>query len=77
MIEPCERPGFPGEAFDPRRIAREFRRQDLQRDNTVEVGLTGFIDAPHAAGPERREDFQLRKRPAQGVEIQRRREGIR
>ena len=33
------------------------RGQDLDGDDAVEAGITGAIHLPHAAGPERRDDF--------------------
>jgi hypothetical protein len=38
-------------------VVREVARQDLQRDDAVEAGVSGSIDLAHAARAEGFEDF--------------------
>ena len=43
------------------RIVRALRREQLQRDETVQRFLPRLVDHAHAAAPEAFEDFELRK----------------
>ena len=44
------------ELREPRRIVRERRRQELQRDRLAEPQVVGAIDLAHAAAPEQADD---------------------
>jgi hypothetical protein len=50
MREPRDRPRLVRKSSAAARVGRRVRRQDLQRDVTVEPGVAGPIDFAHAAG---------------------------
>ena len=61
MIQTREQLGLAVEALDEGGIAREVVRQNLQRDETVELRLAGFVNRSHPASPEEFDDFQVGK----------------
>ena len=61
MIEPRHSSGFAGKAFREQIIASEFTGQDLECDYSIELFLSSFEDAAHAAGPEQFQNLQVRE----------------
>ena len=61
MVQRRERPGFLLEAGGELRIARTFRREQLECDEAVQRLLSRLIDHPHATASKTFKDFQLRK----------------
>ena len=63
VAQPRQRLGFAQEALGELRVGALLRREDLQRDEPVQLRLARLIDHAHAAAPEAFQDFQLRKVP--------------
>ena len=61
MTELGERPRFAQEALGEGRILTSFRRQDLERDDAVQLALTGLVYRPHPSLAEQLQDLQLGK----------------
>jgi hypothetical protein len=59
MIEPGQGPGFAHEPLGERRIAGDRGRQDLDRDQAIELGLPGLVDGPHATLAEQGQHLEL------------------
>ena len=57
MIERCEQSGFAFEARHAIGVRGERRRQDLQRDVALQLGVARAIHLAHPAGPEGAEDL--------------------
>jgi hypothetical protein len=57
MIQRGEDLGFALKTGHAVRVMREFGREDLQRDITIELGVPRAVDLPHAAGAKRGEDL--------------------
>ena len=57
MIERARRPGLAHEALQPVGISGEGRRQDFDRDVTIEARVPGPVDLAHAPLAERRDDL--------------------
>jgi hypothetical protein len=66
MIERGQRLRFALEAGEAIAIIREGVRQDLQRDVTMQLRVTGAIDLAHPTRTDRREDFVDAKSGADG-----------
>jgi hypothetical protein len=47
MVEGRGRPGLLHETFLGFRILREMRRQELERNMTLEFGISGLVDHTH------------------------------
>ena len=62
MTELGERAGFAGEPFGEIQVAAGTRREDFQRDETVQRWLARLIDRAHAALADEFKDFELRKK---------------
>ena len=60
-----------GKSFSKRGVAADVRRQHLQRDDTVELFLAGFIDRAHTALADELDDLQLRECGGQPFERRR------
>ena len=69
MIELRDRPRFAVESFAELRIARERRRQDLDRDKAIESRVPRLVDLAHPAGAEGGLDF-VRSKPSAGLQRQ-------
>jgi hypothetical protein len=61
MIQLCQCPGFTGEPFRKCRIIADPGRKNLQRNDAIELFLSGFVDRTHAALADEFQDFELRK----------------
>jgi hypothetical protein len=59
MVERGQNFGFALEARESFRIARQRRRQDLDRYLPVQFGVFGAIHLAHAAHAQQREDFVM------------------
>ena len=57
MVQRGEHFGFALEARQPLGIGGDGRRQDLDGDVALQLGVAGAIDLAHAANAERRDDF--------------------
>ena len=57
-----DRAGFAPKAFLAPGVIGDARRQDLDRDGSIEPRVARFVDFAHAAGAERRHDF-IRSQP--------------
>lgn len=56
VVERGEHPRFACEPCSALRVGRQVRRQDLDRDITIELAVAGAIDLAHAAGAKRGDD---------------------
>jgi len=65
VAHPGERPGLAGEPLLEGGPARRLGREDLQRDDPVELHLLCPVDRAHAALADQLEDLELRERPRQ------------
>ena len=63
VVQPGQRLGFALEALGEAGFGDLLRRQDLQGDDPVELGLAGLVNDAHAAAAEAFEDFELGKVP--------------
>ena len=61
MIQLGQRLGFAGETFGKRGIIADAGRENLQRDDAVQLFLARLVNRAHAAFADEFEDFQLRK----------------
>jgi hypothetical protein len=59
MIEPCDRARLELETTKAPRVAHKSRRQQLQCDVAVELGIPGAIDLTHTPGAKSRDNFVL------------------
>ena len=57
MIELRDGAGFAIEALAELRVGREQRRENLDRDRTIEPRVAGPVDLAHTAGADEREHF--------------------
>ena len=65
VVQPGQSARLARKPFREGGIAGEFGRQYLQCDHPVEPALARPIDCPHAAGTQKTEDVELRKKAAQ------------
>src|SRR5262249_30228668 len=65
MIEPGQRPGLARETLGERWVARYLWRQDLDRDQAIELRLPGLVDRPHAPLAEQGQHLELGEVPGQ------------
>jgi hypothetical protein len=63
MVERRGGPGFLHETANAVRIARQFGRQQLDRDPAMQACVFGQIDLAHAAGAQLGDDAVVGKRP--------------
>jgi hypothetical protein len=66
MVQCGERLGFALEARDALGIGSNLRRQDLQRDVAIELGVARPLDVTHSARPDSCGDL-VRSEPGAGV----------
>ena len=59
MVESRRRLGFLDEPRLGRRVARQQRGQELERDGPFEAGVTSLIDLTHPSGADRLDDLVL------------------
>ena len=65
-----DRPRLTLEAFAPVRIGRYPRRQDLDRDGSIQTSVACLVHLPHSAYADGREDL-VRTQPRACAELQR------
>jgi hypothetical protein len=65
MRELRDRARFPVEALAELWVAREARRQNLDRDGSIEPRVARFVDLTHAARADKGDDF-VRTEPGAG-----------
>ncbi len=68
VVELGQRLGFAGEPFGKRGVVSNSGGQNLERHDSVEFFLPGFIHRPHAAAADQFDDFELGKLPRQFLE---------
>jgi hypothetical protein len=61
MAQPGERTGFAGETFSESGVATRVLGQDLERHQSIEGLLPGFVNGTHAAIADELEDIQWRE----------------
>lgn len=57
MIEGCHRLGLAAESVEPFRLSGPVSLQNLHGHETIQPGVQGFPNFPHAARPERLDNF--------------------
>jgi hypothetical protein len=67
MIQPGQRAGLAVEAFREVRIGAQFQRQQLERDEAVQLRLPRLVNEAHAATPDQLDNLQVRESRAQGL----------
>jgi hypothetical protein len=65
MIQPGQCAGLAVEAFREMRIGAQLQRQQLERDEAIQLRLPRLVDEAHAAAPDQLDDLQVREGRAQ------------
>jgi hypothetical protein len=63
-----QRPCLPREPRREGGVPRQCFRKNLERNDAIELGLTGFEDTSHSALANQSENLQLRKRVSNGLQ---------